>query len=60
MPAGNGSPIETNFNAMKTMAVFEFRRTEFAGWPCPSLAPVHPREALRFARFPDGRIEHPN
>jgi quercetin 2,3-dioxygenase len=41
-------------------AFAEFRRTQFGGWPWPSPAPVHPREALRFARYPDGRIEHPN
>jgi quercetin 2,3-dioxygenase len=40
-------------------AFAEFRRTKFGGWPWPSPAPVHPREALRFARYPDGRIEHP-
>jgi hypothetical protein len=37
----------------------EYRRTEFGGWPWPSLAPVHPREASRFARYPNGQIERP-
>jgi redox-sensitive bicupin YhaK (pirin superfamily) len=40
-------------------AVAEYGRTQFGGWPWPSPAPLHPREALRFARYPDGRIERP-
>ncbi|HEY0840900.1 MAG TPA: pirin family protein [Vulgatibacter sp.] len=36
----------------------EYRRTAFGGWPWESDAPVHPREAGRFARHADGRVEH--
>jgi hypothetical protein len=41
-------------------AFAEYRRTQFGGWPWPSPAPVNAREALRFARYPDGRIERPD
>ncbi len=37
----------------------DYRRTEFGGWPWPSDGPTHPREAGRFARHADGRIERP-
>jgi len=40
-------------------AFAEYRRTHFGGWPWPSPDPLHQREALRFARYPDGRIERP-
>ncbi len=35
----------------------EYERTRFGGWPWPSDDPVHPRDAGRFARHADGRIE---
>jgi quercetin 2,3-dioxygenase len=41
------------------MQAFEdYQRTQFGGWPWGGPAPVHPREAGRFARHPDGRQEH--
>jgi hypothetical protein len=39
-------------------AFMDYRRTQFGGWPWPSDAPVHPRDAGRFARHADGRVEH--
>ena len=36
----------------------DYRRTGFGGWPWPVNGPVHPAESGRFARFPDGHIEH--
>lgn len=38
-------------------AILDYQRTHFGGWPWPSDDPVHPREAGRFARHADGRIE---
>jgi hypothetical protein len=37
----------------------DYQRTGFGGWPWPSDEPVHPRDAGRFARYPDGRVERP-
>ncbi len=42
---------------MQTMA--EYQRTRFGGWPFPSEEPVHPRDAGRFAKHADGRVERP-
>jgi len=36
----------------------DYRQTEFGGWPWPE-GPVHPRDAGRFARYPDGHVEQP-
>jgi redox-sensitive bicupin YhaK (pirin superfamily) len=41
-------------------AMIDYQRTRFGGWPWPSDDPVHPRDQGRFARHPDGRIEHPS
>jgi quercetin 2,3-dioxygenase len=38
-------------------AMLDYHRTRFGGWPWPSDAPVHPRDAGRFARHADGRVE---
>jgi hypothetical protein len=35
----------------------EYRRTLFGGWPWADDAPVHGKDATRFARYPDGRVE---
>jgi redox-sensitive bicupin YhaK (pirin superfamily) len=40
-------------------AFADYQRTRFGGWPFADEAPVHPREATRFARHADGREEHP-
>ena len=38
-------------------AFLDYQRTRFGGWPWPSEAPVHERDAGRFARHADGRVE---
>ncbi len=38
-------------------AMQDYQRTRFGGWPWPSEAPVHERDAGRFARHADGRVE---
>ena len=40
-------------------AFADYRATGFGGWPWPVEGPAHPREAGRFARFPDGHVERP-
>lgn len=40
-------------------AFADYRRTEFGGWPWPEPGPVHARDAGRFARYPDGRVDRP-
>jgi hypothetical protein len=52
-------PVVMNSLEEVQQAFADYRRTEFGGWPWPLLAPVHPREASRFARHPNGRIERP-
>ncbi|MGO8994572.1 MAG: pirin family protein [Polyangiaceae bacterium] len=38
-------------------AFADYQRTRFGGWPWPSDEPVHPRDAGRFAKHVDGRVE---
>jgi hypothetical protein len=38
-------------------AFADYQRTRFGGWPWPVDGPVHARDAGRFARHPDGRVE---
>ncbi len=38
-------------------AMLDYRRTQFGGWPWPEESPTHPRDAGRFARHADGRVE---
>ena len=38
-------------------AMADYQRTRFGGWPWPNDAPVHPRDAGRFAKHADGRLE---
>jgi redox-sensitive bicupin YhaK (pirin superfamily) len=38
-------------------AMMDYQRTRFGGWPWPDDAPVHARDAGRFAKHADGRVE---
>lgn len=58
-PVAQEGPFVMNTRAEVAQAYADYRRTRFGGWPFPDAQPVHPREAMRFARFPDGRIEQP-
>jgi len=57
-PVAQYGPFVMNTQAEIHQAFADYRRTEFGGWPWASNDPVHPREAGRFAKHADGRIEH--
>ena len=50
-------PFVMNTEQEIQQAFADSRRTGFGGWPWGSEAPVHPREAGRFARHADGKVE---
>lgn len=50
-------PFVMNSEDQIRQAILDYRRTGFGGWPFPSDAPTHPREASRFARHADGTVE---
>lgn len=58
-PVAQYGPFVMNTQAEILQAMADYRRTRFGGWPWPDAAPVHGREAGRFARYPDGRQELP-
>ena len=39
-------------------AMSDYQHTRFGGWPWPSDDPVLDKDAGRFARHADGRVEH--
>ena len=59
-PVAQHGPFVMNTAAEIRQAFVDYERTRFGGWPWPSDDPVHPREAGRFARFVDGRVERPD
>lgn len=58
-PVAAHGPFVMNSADEIRQAFLDYRRTEFGGWPWPSTGPVHARDAGRFARHPDGRVERP-
>ena len=56
-PVAQYGPFVMNTRAELEQAFADYRRTQFGGWPFPANDPVHPRDAGRFARHADGRIE---
>jgi quercetin 2,3-dioxygenase len=58
-PVVQYGPFVMNTPAEIQQAIVDFRRTRFGGWPWPDDAPVHPRDAGRFARHADGRVDRP-
>ena len=50
-------PFVMNTPAEIQQAFADYRRTGFGGWPWGSEGPVHAREAGRFARHADGKVE---
>ena len=56
-PVAQYGPFVMNSQAEIHQAFEDYRRTEFGGWPWGASDPVHPREAGRFARHANGRLE---
>jgi quercetin 2,3-dioxygenase len=47
--------MNSQVEIQQTMA--DYQKTQFGGWPWPTYDHVHPRNASRFAKYPDGREE---
>ncbi len=56
-PVVQYGPFVMNSQQEIQQAFLDYRRTQFGGWPWPVDGPVHAREAGRFARHVDGRVE---
>jgi quercetin 2,3-dioxygenase len=56
-PVAQHGPFVMNTPDEIRQAFVDYQRTRFGGWPWDSEAPVHPRDAGRFARHADGRVE---
>src|SRR5262245_60088443 len=59
-PVAQYGPFVMNTHAELEQAFADYRRTLFGGWPWPENAPVHDRDAGRFAKHADGRVERVN
>jgi hypothetical protein len=57
-PVAQYGPFVMNDRAGIERAFADYRRTGFGGWPWPVDDPVHAREAGRFAKHADGRVEN--
>jgi redox-sensitive bicupin YhaK (pirin superfamily) len=58
-PVAQYGPFVMNDRAGIEQAFTDYRRTGFGGWPWPVDDPVHGRDAGRFARHTDGRLDEP-
>jgi redox-sensitive bicupin YhaK (pirin superfamily) len=58
-PVAQYGPFVMNTRDQLEQTFKDYQRTQFGGWPWPSDAPVHAKDAGRFAKFPDGREERP-
>jgi len=56
-PVAQYGPFVMNSREELEQAFADYRRTQFGGWPFSDDAPVFPRDAGRFARHADGRVE---
>ncbi len=57
-PVVQYGPFVMNTRAEIEKAFADYQRTRFGGWPWKADAPVHPRDAGRFAKHADGRVEN--
>src|SRR5205085_9243645 len=58
-PVAQYGPFVMNTQAEIMQAMQDYRRTLFGGWKWADSAPVHGGEPMRFAKYPDGRVETP-
>jgi len=56
-PVAQHGPFVMNSRAEIERAFRDYQRTRFGGWPWPKDDPVHARDAGRFAKHADGRVE---
>jgi quercetin 2,3-dioxygenase len=56
-PVVQYGPFVMNTRAEIERAFADYQQTRFGGWPWSADAPVHPRDAGRFAKHADGRVE---
>jgi redox-sensitive bicupin YhaK (pirin superfamily) len=56
-PVAQYGPFVMNTRAQLEEAFADYQRTQFGGWPFPVNDPVFPRDAGRFAKHADGRVE---
>jgi hypothetical protein len=56
-PIVQHGPFVMNEREEIQRAMMDYQRTRFGGWPWPSDDPVHARDAGRFAKHADGRVE---
>jgi redox-sensitive bicupin YhaK (pirin superfamily) len=56
-PVAQHGPFVMNTRSEIQQAFADYQRTQFGGWPWPADDPVHARDAGRFAKHIDGRIE---
>jgi quercetin 2,3-dioxygenase len=56
-PISQHGPFVMNTQQEIRQAMDDYQRTQFGGWPWPDDSPVHGIEPVRFAKYPDGRVE---
>ncbi len=56
-PVAQHGPFVMNTRAEVERAMLDYQQTRFGGWPFQSDEPVHGREAGRFAKHVDGKVE---
>lgn len=58
-PVVQQGPFVANSNAEMMEVINTYQQTQFGGWPHDVYEKVHPKEAGRFAKHADGKMEHP-